>query len=284
MSSKESFDYSADAESVLNLFYEKDFLLYVEGDDDVPFWAAVFDEFSNASIEPIALYGATEIDKKIDEVVENDLKILIARDSDYKRIDGSIITDPRVLYTFGYSIENSLFSGDVIYDIVFSWTRGRAKEHHDAHTWLERFCNAVRELVILDLANHIHGKGLSIISDHCGIFMSSKDSPEIHQEKVNEFINTIKKSITKKEVEDAANALKNSKLDINLFVRGHFLQSAVHKYLTDRMKKAGRKPNASFDAIYSSALPSFAKLLKTEKEESAHYSQSVNLAIAAIQT
>lgn len=45
-----SLDYSLEALNLLNAFHQVDKVVYVEGQDDVPFWEFLFKKFTNLNI------------------------------------------------------------------------------------------------------------------------------------------------------------------------------------------------------------------------------------------
>lgn len=97
--------YSDDALNVRNVFLRVKTIVYVEGDDDVPFWEEVFSRIPEASFEIETAGGSNQLDLYIDKIVSGHLQAVAARDSDFLRHLGNTKDDPRILYTFGYSIE-----------------------------------------------------------------------------------------------------------------------------------------------------------------------------------
>lgn len=55
-----SLDYSLEALNLLNAFHQVDKVVYVEGQDDVPFWEFLFKKFTNLNIYILRMWGERE--------------------------------------------------------------------------------------------------------------------------------------------------------------------------------------------------------------------------------
>jgi hypothetical protein len=95
------FSYSTEAKNVLNKFYRVEKILYVEGDDDIPFWECVFDKLSPFSVKVKEAGGKSEAKKYAAEIVTGAADYLVAMDADYDKL---FFQDdhPNVIYTYGY--------------------------------------------------------------------------------------------------------------------------------------------------------------------------------------
>ncbi len=58
-------EYSVGAKNVLTRFYRVDKMLYVEGDDDVPFWEFMFEKFADFNVEVQEVGGKEELRKYV---------------------------------------------------------------------------------------------------------------------------------------------------------------------------------------------------------------------------
>jgi len=276
-----SLDYSPDAENVLNFFYRCDVLLYVEGDDDVPFWKVVFDELSDASVEVLPMYGASEVDKKIKEILDSDLKVLAARDSDFIRASGQNVQDPRILYTHGYSIENCLYNVESVVEISFVWCREMRATQADCERWFEDVFQAVEQLVLYDCANHVYKRGVSVVPDNCTRFMVSEKSTDFDLQKLQSHVAKVGKLFSEEELAAAAKKIAESNVSTRNLIRGHFLESLVQKYVSKNAGASSAKKSVSFDALYASAVGSLKSSIK-HRPETEFYQQAVNEAVGAL--
>jgi hypothetical protein len=253
----------------------------VEGEDDVPFWQAIFEELSGATVEVLPVFGATEVEKKITEITSSNLTVLAARDSDYLRLQGAHVNDPRILYTLGYSIENCLYSPATLKEISFIWCRGRAKKQANEDGWLDNLLDKLRDLVAYDLANNLFQKGLSVIPDNCTKFMRGQNSAELDSAKLERYLEELSTKISSVELDYARNLINNSGIHMRRVIRGHFLASLAQKHIAENLKQSGRGQNISFEAVYASAISSFKRLI-TSGDEKTFYQNSVTNALAAL--
>uniref|UniRef100_UPI000A82428C DUF4435 domain-containing protein n=1 Tax=Vibrio campbellii TaxID=680 RepID=UPI000A82428C len=78
------FSYSVDAEDVMSSFYGVDAILYVEGEDDIPFWDAIFSNLSDLSLEIKEVGGCDELEPYITKICNGELTDLVAMDRDFR--------------------------------------------------------------------------------------------------------------------------------------------------------------------------------------------------------
>ena len=104
------FQYSSSAINTVNKFHRIENIVYVEGQDDLVFWDKVFSYYKFPSFKIKIAGGKTELTSIIKSILKNEVTIIVAIDSDYTCIFGYRKNHPQILYTYGYSIENSIFS------------------------------------------------------------------------------------------------------------------------------------------------------------------------------
>ncbi|MDY0207130.1 MAG: DUF4435 domain-containing protein [Pseudomonas sp.] len=278
----DAFNYSVDAENITNLFYDKDFILYVEGDDDIPFWNSVFNLYSDFTFEIISLNGSEEIDEKIRLIMSNGLDVLVARDKDYKDIEGSLVCHDKVVYTYGYSIENSLYSKLVLKDVLFKLSKGRSRrsEDMDSDSWYEDFVSSTRQLVTIDASSHLSGAGIRVMGDNCSQFVMSKKIPIINNDKLIDYFSSINvQDIDPHYIEIVSDKINELGYPLYRHIRGHFLKTAIQAYIAYVMKRLDVRASVSYDLLYIAALGSFEKVLPMLQDESEHYRICVNNAL-----
>ncbi len=112
------FEYSIDALNARGAFFGVSALIYVEGDDDEVFWDKIFSQIPNFSYSIESLGGSEEIDKYIKKVESDGLNAIIARDSDYLKYCDKISKHKNIVYTIGYSIENTFYNTRSIYELT----------------------------------------------------------------------------------------------------------------------------------------------------------------------
>lgn len=115
----DDFYYSEDANDIMNLFYGVDVMVYVEGEDDVPFWEFIFNKLVKYSVEVQEVGGSNELSKYIGDLDSGKLKGIIACDSDFEVLKSNL-SSSNVIRTYGYSIENSLICKSTILKVIKS--------------------------------------------------------------------------------------------------------------------------------------------------------------------
>jgi hypothetical protein len=276
-------EYSIDALNSLNKFYRASVIVYVEGDDDILFWENVIKKCTNLDFEVIPLGGADEVDKKIELITSNQLLSIAARDSDYLRLTGSESVHPLVIYTFGYSIENSIYTEASIKEITRIWCKGK-RININCDAWLLDIVTYSKPLLVHDLANHIEDAGICVTGDNCTRFMKDDKSHEIDERKVLSYVRAIEKKLENKFIMQSISILESVNDELILcWLRGHFLASAVLKYISNNIKSSGLKSIASYDAIYANAVLFFQKSFDENHPHFEYYNNSLMTAANKIQ-
>jgi len=268
-------EYSNEAINTLSIFMRSDFILFVEGDDDVLFWGALFSECAtNIKLDIRSVGGVNDLDKYVDGVVAGNLQCLVARDSDYARIVGRLPQHPKVLYTYGYSIENTLYSAGLIAEVIYLWSRKGDDHYTTVIEWLEGFINGVRPLFICDILNFMHGLSVDTGAGHCQRFMVGKHSDIVDAEKVLEHVQMLAASHNgfTQGIDDL---LPAENISVARIIRGHFLQSGVLRYINRTLKTLGRNSSVSQDALYAHAIQYLKTGFSWEDEEGAFYKNQI---------
>ncbi|MEL4279598.1 DUF4435 domain-containing protein [Shewanella mangrovisoli] len=253
------FSYSIEAEGVLDLFFKKDIVVYVEGQDDIPFWEYILDEFGEFSFEMRDVGGCEALEPFIDAVLTGDIRAIVALDRDFRLFKGEQVEHTNVLMTPKYSIENTMIADDIIVDSVISIAKISRRNFDLASykDWSIEFFKRMNKLILIDVYNAKHELGLSVISDSADIFWCSKGSVEISQDKLDAHLTSLMVKIGEDidfdsiEAEVVKMAYEKGVQD---FIRGHFLFSAVTKYIRIYLKRIGVKSVISNDAFYTAFL------------------------------
>ena len=87
-----------------DLFYPGQYLVIVEGKDDVPFWRIFFPEEISGYKCKFKPVGGNEIKKYVDEINQKP-HFAIAMDSDYRLFMNQIYEHPQIAETYVHSIE-----------------------------------------------------------------------------------------------------------------------------------------------------------------------------------
>jgi hypothetical protein len=279
----DDFYHSEDANNIVHLFYGADVMVYVEGEDDVPFWEVIFNRLVEYRVEVQEVGGSKELEKYINDLELGKLQGIIACDSDFEILKGSI-SNPNIIRTFGYAIENSLICPSTILKVIRSVGKIPSKNipNQELATWLNCFTQIMNNLVIYDVHNELNGLGISVVGDNCSRFFKSQKSHEVCEAKVNDFIANIGFSVCQSEMENITNLIGKIPRDLSDFIRGHFLFSAVSKFISASIKQINSKVSISNDALFGSLLLAFENNFNTEHKHYNYYDNAIkNVSIAA---
>ncbi|MDQ2044859.1 DUF4435 domain-containing protein [Pseudoalteromonas sp. 20-92] len=279
----DDFYHSEDANNIVHLFYNADVMVYVEGEDDVPFWEVVFNSLAEYKVEVQEVGGSNELAKYIEELELGKLQGVIACDSDFEILKGNL-RNPNIIRTYGYAIENSLICPSTILKVIRSVGKISAKNipSQELGVWLSYFTRIMKNLVIYDVHNELNGLGISVVGDNCSKFLKSKKSHDVCEIKVNEFIANIGFSVSQNEIDTIINLIGEIPRDFSDFIRGHFLFSAVSKFISASIKQINSKVSISNDALFGSLLLAFENNFDEEHKHYNYYSDAIkNLSIAA---
>ena len=108
--------HSDSAISITHKFYNSQVMVYVEGDDDIPFWDELFRKrvpIDFYTIEQVG--GKNNLRKHINAIKRGDItNVIVACDSDYNRIlydtTSTLYNNPLIIMTHGHSIENTILN------------------------------------------------------------------------------------------------------------------------------------------------------------------------------
>lgn len=277
-----NLEYSVDALNVKHAFYRAKTMVYVEGEDDVLFWDTVLSQATNIKYEIESLGGSTEIDKYIERLESGQLLAIVARDSDLLPLLGKTKANPRILYTAGYSIENSLYTVETLLLLAKSWCKSTKITEKECRDWFNNFTSQFLALLQLDMANALSDAGIQTIGDNCTRFMKNQSSDEPCDHKIEQYVNQAKVHLNKQVCLEAELALGDDLTKIGMYLRGHFLQSAVIKFLARKAQAYGKKATISADALYAAGLAVFASIFSKRHPHYNYYAATIAKAEAVL--
>lgn len=256
-----SLEYSLEALNILNVFHQVDKVVYVEGQDDVPFWEFLFNKFTNLNIHIEEVGGKENLQLYIDKIKQESVGFIVAKDLDYSNFFDEDKKYENILTTAGYSIENTLINKSTLFYIVkkLCLLPDSKINKDDFEEWLSKTNILVGNLILLGVYNEIHRKGVCVIPSNADRFMVSKSSFLLCSEKINDYLNNINLAISDKELKDLSTRLKilcEDHLDI---LNGHFYFSAAHRFVT--LKSAKLKSSTNKDKIQCSSETFLALLM-----------------------
>lgn len=274
--------YSDDALNVRNAFFGVKTIIYVEGDDDILFWKGVFEEVTTEPFEIESVGGAVPLDEYIEKIKTGELQAIAARDADFLPNLGTTSKDPKVVYTYGYSIENSLYTPISLKHLTDLWCKSSRLPAIECVNWLSSLATTLAPLIHLDIANAISDTGLPTIGDNCSRYMTSKHSETICPTKIAAAVAALNEQIPAAAVATAATSTSINQDNILIYLRGHFLASAVQRFIVRKAKNFGKKVSISTESLYAAAVSYFSAAIKSTHPHRSHYIESARSAWESI--
>lgn len=269
-------DYSDDAKNVLNKFYNVDFIIYVEGQNDIPFWEYLFKKFTSITFEIKDLGGVLEIKKHIDKIVNGEVNGIVACDADFS-YTGEFPSHSNIIRSYGYSIENSLICVESIKKSVKSL--GKSSEQLinsiEIQDWFNEIKLVTHSLVIHDIANDWLGCGKKVTGENCSRFLVSQNSRQLNSNKIDNHLKELNLPVDQDLEKNILESLSNNGRMVFDFLRGHFLFSAVLKLLVSIFSQAGKKISLSKDAFFGMLMLSFETVFDSNHLHYHYYSKSL---------
>lgn len=259
------FSWSIEARSVIHRFHSVDFVIYVEGQDDIPFWDVVFSKFTKKRFKIEKLGDKNTLLQYLRGKKDKDT-YLIAMDSDFDRYHGVLNTNHSVL-TYGYSIENTVISMELVRSLIATISRKQLAEIDNIiiDQWFHSFERISQPLLAAELANK---------SDRITVDQITPDKAARFIRNNNDFLD--EKMIENHLVQlgfDYKKTIEDFNLDglkIYEMIKGHFLSSAALSFIRAQVNKlSGSNKSISNEAFYSTCIAEFKS---TFNESHKHYS------------
>ncbi|HGD4068717.1 TPA: DUF4435 domain-containing protein [Enterobacter hormaechei] len=275
----DELNWSDAAENVISMFYDADIMVYVEGQDDIGFWEIVFKKTSELKVEIQDVGGCEELEPYINRIISGQINAIVARDTDLNYFSSTLVEHPNIIYTKGYSIENTIIDSRVITKILKNIGRYNAKEIQSFNVlgWMDDFQEKTSDLVALDVYNHLNQCGLSVVGDSCDRFMKSKSSFELCEEKIHLFINELPSEFINNGILLKHSLSYPNNTSIFNWIRGHFLFSATLRFITKFLSQNQRKAAISNDSYYSNMLTAFELYFDEEHQDYNYYRNKISL-------
>jgi hypothetical protein len=278
------FSYSTDAESIMNQFHGVDIMVYVEGQDDIPFWEFMFTKFTSISIEVQEVGSCSALKPYMQKIVSNQINAIVACDLDFTAFYKDFFEHQNIIKTFSYSIENSILNIDNIYKAIKVIGRLPSKvvKKEDVESWLQDFYLQLEQLIKMDIYNEVNSLGVSVVGDNSTRLMKSNISCELCSDKLKKYIAHITPQLTGYAHTSVDDLIGDTGLENRQFLRGHFLFSAVAKFVKSFITDKGNKISISNDALYSAFILSLESTFTENNNEFKYYKDALEgITIAA---
>jgi hypothetical protein len=267
----DDFHYSVEAAGVINHFYGADIMVYVEGEDDIPYWELIFNKFSKLNIELQDVGSCTSLKRYISQISSGELNAIVAMDKDFTLFSEENVKHPNILFTPKYAIENSLVSQDNVYRTIKTLAKVSSKKIkiEDIHQWFLHLSERFEKLIALDIYNAKYGKGIAVLgkNDTADRFFVN-NSFHICQIKVDKYLEAKLLEFESFNALEIKNEVEQKGYALLDFARGHFIFSAVTKFMKNKISTLGSNVTISHGAFFGHLILS---LDNTLNEHHCHY-------------
>lgn len=248
-------EYSINALNVLSEFHRINAIIFVEGQDDLHFWNNIAQKADIKSIRIEHVGGAEELQKKIEAILSHDAQIIVAKDADHDQFSDSPISHPRIVNTYGYSIENSLYCPSTIGKFAASLARSLDDYSSVVVEWYDKFSDQVNLLLVYDVANHIYDRGVKVFGDTCARFLKNKKSSDVSSKKIDDYLLGIKGNFTEEEIDNCIKLIESDGRKRRWLIKGHFITNALINLVKEIAEdKRGKTISISLDHVYTTTI------------------------------
>jgi hypothetical protein len=181
--------YSTDALNVLDQFYGVKYLIYVEGEDDIPFWSSLFDKSGVTDYYIDDVGGINNLRNVMLKIINEDAQVMVACDSGYSIWLDNLHIHQRIIKTYGYSIENTMYCPHIINYVIRKLSRKSKDLYTEIADWYKIFSDICKALIIFDLAREKYGKSFTVYGSNCCRYLRARHSYNIDASKVETYIN-----------------------------------------------------------------------------------------------
>ena len=262
-----------------DLFYRGQYLVVVEGQDDVPFWSTFFPKRVDGYECKFKPVGGSEIKKYIDEIYKSNAKFAVALDSDYRLFMGKIYEHTQILETLVYSIENITISPQTLAKIIRIESRKEDYNINNVEIWFEHFDKTMQSLMIADYLIQKERLGKESLGKSCFRFLENPrtKAPVFDIKKIEDFVKSL--DILEDLFKFAEKELKNYKPSRH--IRGHFFCGAslcFLNYEVNRLRPNKVKKSIANDDLYTMLILACRDSVSTCSELQSLHERAVQVA------
>jgi len=252
MSDQIEWSYETNALDVLDKFHESNFVVKVEGDEDVVFWSTLFDKAGIQSYYMEPTGGINELKKVMSQILNNNARVIVACDSDYSILLNTLPNHKRIITTYGHSIENSMYCPKIINAVVNKLSHNVQDREGYFLDWIDSFCEAARVLVVYDIAREKYNKPIVVCGINCSRFLKSPRSSRLDGNAISGYISSIIHHFNNHEIEKCEQLLVSCSLDVRYIIRGHFLTNGVINFVKNATRRIlGKAPAIPLNLFYA---------------------------------
>lgn len=252
--------HSDGAISIIHKFYDKKFMLYVEGDDDISFWDEQFRKYLPTDFYEIEqVHGKDNLAEYILGIANGALtNVVVACDSDYSKFFKDKIPEHGcIVRTYGHSIENTMFCPLSIAVYIRRMTNTSNDYLGDIIEWVEKFCNSAKVLLPYEIKNAVDSFHIDnlpkIFNNGYHYFKTSATNQDLDDGKISQFIASINTNYNQDEIFAIEEDIESDERELRFLIQGHFFAEGVMNYIRNKIKKIkGKSISISNDSFYES--------------------------------
>jgi len=252
MSNEIEWGYDTSTLDVLDKFHESNFIIFVEGDEDVIFWSSLFDKagIQNYYIESAG--GIDELKKIMSQILNENARVITACDSDYSILLNTLPNHKRIISTYGHSIENTMYCPKIINSVIDKLSHRIQDRVQFISDWIDSFCNVAKVLVIYDIAREKYNKPIVVCGNNCSRFLTSHRSSRLNETIISDYISGIMHYFNNHEIEECKQLFEDCCLDTRYIIKGHFLTNGVINLIKGYTKRIlGKAPTIPLTTLYA---------------------------------
>lgn len=244
--------YSSDALNTLARFHRVKFVVYVEGPDDVAFWASLFDKSGISEYYVDYAGGIQELEKIMAQIIQDDAQVIAACDAHYSLLLGTLPNHDRIISTFGHSIENTMYCPHIINRVIRKLSRNLNDYINSITACYTAFCASATLFLIYDLAREKYDKSVQVCPDNCSRFLKSHYSYHLDDTKIRDYIAQRKSDFCDAEIKASEILIGQSTIEIRYIIKGHFITNAIINFIKASVKNfTGKRPVIPVNLLYA---------------------------------
>jgi uncharacterized protein DUF4435 len=180
---------------------------------------------------------------------------------------------PKILRTFGYSMENTIIS-DVVLQRLISRVAKLSKNQvsiNDCTSWIKEIEAALQPLVLADLINRINESGHQVLTDNCDRFLTSNKASDFCPSKIQSHLDALNIVIEPEAKEKIVTIMEQHGLLWCDILRGHFFISAAFRFVKKYITKIKSAVSISREMFFGSLLLAFEASFNDHHRHYDHY-------------
>lgn len=251
-------EHSSEALNITHKFYDKKFMLYVEGDDDVVFWDENFRKYMSKDFYEIEqVNGKENLARYITGITDGILSnIVVACDADYSEFMDENFEHKFIIRTYGHSIENTMFCPHSVATYIRRASKTSNDYLPDVLEWLSTFCLKAKKLLPYEIENEYnptHCETLpKIFNKGFYYFQDNQNKGYLDDNKIDSYLKSISSTFNSDRISEITQRVNDSDKEVRYLIQGHFIAKAIMEYMRESVKQIKGNINAPNEAIYES--------------------------------